>query len=177
MLLRTQIFIYCVIYLFTLHSDWHICIACFLLRRKFASVHGHFLIHFPRRDVCAGELWHASFSTRKIRQCKCVTQKMCDAYTHAKNVSDRRRNVVKMCQCKRSITVIICLVSFTRHCTHSTRHATQSQIIQQHVMASGWELQTPIIITINALFVIRRPEYARHLTLHFSNCLPHHHSS
>ena len=30
--------------------------ASFLLRRKFTSVNGHFLTHFPRGDVCAGKL-------------------------------------------------------------------------------------------------------------------------
>ena len=39
-----------------LRLHWHIFIVHFLLRRKVASVNGHFLTHFPRRDVCAEKL-------------------------------------------------------------------------------------------------------------------------
>ena len=48
-----------------LRLHWHIFIAHFLLRRKFASVNGHFLTHFPRRRrVYVPKSWRASFSTR-----------------------------------------------------------------------------------------------------------------
>ena len=39
-----------------LRLHWHIFIAHFLLRRKFANVNWHFLTHFPRRDVYAEKL-------------------------------------------------------------------------------------------------------------------------
>ena len=46
-----------------LRLHWHIFIAHFLLRKEFASVNGHFLTHFPRRDVCAVKLTLLSSSS------------------------------------------------------------------------------------------------------------------
>ena len=67
--------------------QWHIFIAHSLLGRKFASVNEHFLTYFPRGDVCAEKVTFQLF-TRKMRQCKRATRKMCGAFTHTN----------KMCQ-------------------------------------------------------------------------------